>query len=99
MNMLKRLLRISATPPIEMLDKKQIVLIGIDSAGKTTFMYTLINSFPGVEIENIAQTIGFNIEKCEIENVTLSFSSAAGMSEAQIKSGRYGFNTSTVCPA
>lgn len=48
--------------------KTSALILGLDAAGKTTFLYKLRDN----EIKNTIPTIGFNIEKVSVGNLTFT---------------------------
>lgn len=43
-------------------EPKKLVVLGLDAAGKTTFLYKLVKNSRGGEVETTIPTIGFNVE-------------------------------------
>ncbi|ORX57822.1 ARF/SAR protein [Piromyces finnis] len=63
-----------------------IIILGLDNAGKTTFLEKIKSIFlgiPGLAPEKIAPTVGLNVGKIEYENSKINFWDLGGQKELQ----------------
>jgi len=63
-----------------------IIILGLDNAGKTTFLEKVKSIYlgiPGLPPEKIAPTVGLNVGKIEYENSKINFWDLGGQKELQ----------------
>ncbi|KAJ1343911.1 hypothetical protein BSLG_001514 [Batrachochytrium salamandrivorans] len=63
-----------------------VIILGLDNAGKTTLLErikSIFNGVPGLRPESIAPTVGLNIGKVNVKNITLNFWDLGGQRELQ----------------
>ncbi|XP_063707448.1 ADP-ribosylation factor-related protein 1 [Culicoides brevitarsis] len=74
-------------------DEYNILILGLDNAGKTTFLEkakaTFTKNYRGMNPNKITTTVGLNIGEINIEGVTLSFWDLGGQQELQALWDKY----------
>lgn len=68
-------------------DEYFILIIGLDNAGKSTFLEQVKSKFcpnyKGIKLNKITTTVGLNIAKIECSGVTINFLDLGGQQELQ----------------
>jgi ADP-ribosylation factor related protein 1 len=74
-------------------DEYFVVLLGLDNAGKTTFLEqtkTKFNrNYKGINLNRVTTTVGLNIGRIEVQGVRLSFWDLGGQEELQTLWDKY----------
>lgn len=68
-------------------DEYNVLILGLDDAGKSTFLETakakFTRNYKGMNLKHITTTVGLNIGQIEIERMRLNFWDLGGQRELQ----------------
>uniref|UniRef100_A0AC34QFP5 ADP-ribosylation factor-like protein n=1 Tax=Panagrolaimus sp. JU765 TaxID=591449 RepID=A0AC34QFP5_9BILA len=73
-------------------DEYNIAILGLDDAGKTTFLErvkSIFNGAPMIDVNRIWPTVGMNIGKIDHKRIRLNFWDVGGQSELQVLWDKY----------